>query len=215
MKGSGNRISETRETGDFTGIRLSGSMDVYITKADRISVEIEGDDNIVPLVETYVNDGSLRIKYKDHYSIRAKKSVQVHIGMPELTEAVVTGSGDVKGEGLFSTDEKVKVQVTGSGDIELQLDAPEVKASVTGSGDIRLSGNTKDIDCSTTGSGTIKAENLKAENAKARTSGSGDITVFGSLKIDAGITGSGSIKYTGGGTVSSKITGSGSVRPLN
>lgn len=215
VRGSGNIITETRDVGTFTGVQLSGSMDVYLKRSDNHTVEVEGDDNIVELVETYVDNGKLRIKYKDHFSIRTHRDVIVRVGLPELTEAVVTGSGDMKGESLFSADEQVKVQVTGSGDIELELDAPEVKAGVSGSGDIKLSGTTRDIDCSTTGSGTIKATDLKAENAKARTTGSGNISVYASMKIDAGITGSGNIRYKGGGTVSSKVSGSGSVSAID
>jgi len=215
VRGSGNIKTETRDVGNFTAVQLSGSMNVILTKSDKNTVELEGDDNILELVETYVEDSKLRIKYKDHFSVWTSRDVTVRVGLPELTEAVVTGSGDIKGESLFSSDDRVKVQVTGSGDIELELDAPEVRAGVTGSGDIKLSGTTRDIDCSTTGSGTIKATDLKSENAKARTSGSGDISVYASRKVDANITGSGSIKYMGGGTVNSKITGSGSVQAID
>lgn len=215
VRGSGNIVTESRDVGSFKRVQLSGSMDVFLQKADNHTVVVEGDDNILELVETYVDNGKLRIKYKDHFSVWTKRDVVVRVGLPELTEAVITGSGDIKGESLFSSGEEVKVQVTGSGDIELELDAPAVKAGVTGSGDIKLSGHTRDIDCSTTGSGTIKATDLKAENAKARTSGSGNISVYASQKVDAGVTGSGDIRYKGGATASSKITGSGSVRAID
>ncbi len=215
VRGSGNSITEAREVGSFNAVQLSGSMDVLLKKSDKHTVEVEADDNIIELVETYVDNGKLRIKYKDHFSIWNDRNVTVRVGLPELVEAVVNGSGDIKGEDVFSSDGEIRVQITGSGDIELEVDAPEVKAGVTGSGDIKLSGTTRNVNCNTTGSGTIKATNLKAENAKVTTSGSGNINVYASLKLEAGITGSGNIGYKGGATVTSKITGSGSVKAID
>ncbi len=215
VTGSGNVVTENRDLGSFKGVRLMGPMDVVIKKAESNSLELEGEDNILTYVETYIEDGRLNIKYKNNVSIHSKRDLTIKVGTPVLEEASVLGSGNINGEGLFATDEKVKVQITGSGNIRLQLDAPSVKANITGSGDMELSGRTKDVDCSTTGSGTIKATELLAENAVAQTAGSGDIRVFGSVKIDARITGSGDISYKGGGAVTSKITGSGSVRQVN
>lgn len=215
VTGSGNITTESRDLGNFKGVRLMGPMDVLIKKAESNSVELEAEDNILTYIETYVEDGRLTIKYKDNVNINSKKDVTITVGTPVLEEASVLGSGNIESEGTFSTEEKVKVQITGSGNIKLQLDAPSVKANITGSGDMELSGRTKDVDCSTTGSGTIKATELLAENAVAQTAGSGDIRVYGSLKIHARITGSGDISYKGGGTVSSKITGSGSVHKVD
>ncbi len=214
VRGSGNIITETRDVGTFNAVQLSGSMNVYLSQSDRHTVEIEGDDNILELLETYVENNKLRIKYKDHFAVRTSGNITVRVGLPELREAAITGSGDIKGEHLFRSDEKIKLQITGSGDIELELDAPEVRAGVTGSGDIRLSGSTRDVELSTTGSGTIQATDLKAENAVARTSGSGSISLYASRKLDADITGSGNISYKGGGAVNSKVSGSGSVKSI-
>lgn len=214
VRGNGNKISETRNVGSFDGVELQGSMNVQLKKASAHSVEIEGEENILPFVETFIHDGKLVIKYKDNTSIHTTRDLIVHVNATELDEVRVTGSGDITGEGKFESSDEVKVKITGSGNISLELDAPSVEAGITGSGDIQLSGNTKDIECSTTGSGNIKATELKAENAKVRTLGSGSISVFASVKIDASISGSGDISYKGGGAVSSSVHGSGSVRPI-
>lgn len=214
VRGNGKKNSETRDVGSFDGVELRGSMNVKLRKTESRSVEIEGEENIIPLIETFVDDGKLVIKYKDDINVHTTEDVIVHVGATELDEIKVTGAGDITGDGKFENNDEIKVKITGSGNIKLDLDAPSVDAGITGSGDIHLTGNTKNIECSTTGSGQIEATGLKAENAKVKTLGSGSISVFASLKIDATINGSGDISYKGGGAVSSKINGSGSVRPL-
>ncbi|MBX3257591.1 MAG: DUF2807 domain-containing protein [Chitinophagaceae bacterium] len=215
VRGNGNKISEARNVGSFEGLELRGSMNVQLKKAATSSVKVEGEENILPFVETYVDDGKLVIKYKNNVSVHTTEDMIVHVNTTDLEEVRVTGSGDITGDGKFTSNDEIKVKITGSGNIRLELDAPSVEAGVTGSGDIQLSGNTRDIECSTTGSGNIKATEMKAENAKVKTLGSGNISVFASVKIDASISGSGDISYKGGGAVSSSIHGSGSVRPID
>ena len=215
VRGNGNTITESRTVGSFKGVQLRGSMNVHLIKGTDHAVTVEGEENILPYLETYVNDGKLIVKYRDDININNREDVVVNVNVPELDQVEVTGSGDITGENKFSGDEKIKVEVTGSGDIKLELDAPAVEASITGSGDIDLSGNTKNIKCSTTGSGEIDASELKSENATVRTLGSGSIRVFASVKLDATINGSGDIAYKGGASVSSKIHGSGSVKAID
>ncbi len=215
VQGNGNTITESRTVNSFKGIQLSGSMNVHLIKGADRAVTIEGEENILPYVETFVNDGKLIVKYRDNVNINTREDVVVNVTVSELEEIEVTGSGDITGENKFSNNDEIKVEVTGSGNIKLELDAPAVEASITGSGDIDLSGNTKNIKCSTTGSGEIDASELKAENATVRTLGSGSIRVFASVKLDATINGSGDIAYKGGGSVSSKINGSGTVKAID
>ena len=215
VQGNGNTTTESRTVSDFEGVQLSGSMDVHLMKGTDHAVTIEGEENILPYVETYINDGKLIVKYRDDININTHEDVVVNVTASELNEINVTGSGDITGENKFSGNDAIRVQVTGSGNIKIELDAPAVEASITGSGDIDLRGNTKNIKCSTTGSGDIDATELKAEKASVRTLGSGSIRVFASVELDATINGSGDIGYKGGGSVSSKINGSGSVKAID
>lgn len=215
VDGNGNVISESRNTGDFTGIKLLGSMNIEVKAGEKQSVEIKGEENILPYVETYIDNGNLMVRYKDNVSINTNDDLKVYITTASLKEVEVLGSGDITGEGRFVSDDKMEIAVLGSGNIRLEVDAPKVEVKTTGSGDIYLSGNTKDISCNSMGSGNIDAADLKAENAKAKTMGSGDIKVFASVQVDCTINGSGSIKYRGGGAASSVVHGSGSISPID
>jgi len=211
VEGNGNNITQTREVSSFKSVKLMGSMNIELKKGTKTSVEIRAEENVVPYIETYVDNGALVVKYKDNANVNTHDDVIVKVTTPDLNEAEVLGAGDIKGDGKFSSEGKMEVNVLGSGNINLDLDAPSVEAKTTGSGNIHLSGNTKDAEFSTLGSGEIDATGLKAENVSAKTMGSGDIRAFASIKLNAVINGSGSVTYKGGGTASSTVHGSGSV----
>lgn len=214
VHGNGNETTESRNPGSFKRIQLMGSMDVEIKKGDERSVEINAEENLLPYIETKVEGDKLIVKFSDDVNIDADKDIIVKVTTPALTEASVMGSGDISGDGKFESDDKIEINVLGSGNVKMELDAPAIEAKVTGSGDIDISGNTKDATYNTMGSGNIKASNLKAENTEAKTMGSGNIRAFASVKLKATIMGSGDISYKGGGAVTSNVHGSGAVKTI-
>lgn len=212
IHGNGNETTESRDAGSFRRVQLMGSMNVEIKKGDKRSVEVEAEENLMPYIETKLDGDKLIVKFRDDVNVDADKDILVKLTTPVLAEASVMGSGDINGDGKFTNDEKIEVNVLGSGNIKMELDAPSIAAKITGSGDIDISGSTKDAVYSTMGSGNIKAADLKAENTEAKTMGSGNIKAFASVSLKATIMGSGDISYKGGGSVSSNVHGSGSVK---
>src|SRR4028119_1305483 len=59
VSGSGNIVSEKREINDFQAINVGGVFQVEITAQKDFSVEIEADDNVLPLIKTRVSGSVL------------------------------------------------------------------------------------------------------------------------------------------------------------
>ena len=55
LNGSGSVITEVREVEDFTGVSNTASFDVFVTRADKFSVEVIAQENLVSIIETYVS----------------------------------------------------------------------------------------------------------------------------------------------------------------
>ena len=62
----------------------------------------------------------------------------------------LTGSGDVLTIDQIKSDQ-FEAEVTGSGDMILDVDANRIDAKVTGSGDLKLSGNATELEIKVTG----------------------------------------------------------------
>ena len=58
---------ETRNPGTFTKIHSSGSADVVITSGSNCSVTVEDDDNLLPYLETNVENGTYKFTTKRGY----------------------------------------------------------------------------------------------------------------------------------------------------
>jgi hypothetical protein len=215
IEGNGNIITQARNVSKATRIKLAGSFDVELTEAANTSVEVIGDDNILPFILTTENDGVLVIKTKDYLSYNSTDGIKIKISTPKLENLQLAGSGNIIGKGKFMGSDKLVLKIAGSGDIKLDVNTPTIVSEIAGSGSISLSGETKEETISIAGVGNYLAEELKAENAKVKIAGSGDVKLFVSTNLDVNIAGVGSVYYKGKPTVKQKVAGSGDVKKMD
>jgi hypothetical protein len=213
VTGNGNIRTEKRSTGNFNAVKSSGSIDIEVNSGDTYSVSVENDDNILQYVVTDVHDGTLDVHYKDGYSI-IDDHAKVYVIAPSLDRLSVSGSGDITSLGLLKNSRQIEMNVSGSGNIKAQVNAPVINISVSGSGNINGTGHTKDLTCSINGSGDLNCGGLESENATVKIAGSGNAHVFASVHLSASVVGSGDVYYRGNpSSPDIHTTGSGSVEP--
>ncbi|MEP6724196.1 MAG: head GIN domain-containing protein [Bacteroidota bacterium] len=214
ISGNGTLGTEQRNVTGFTGAETHGSIDIIASQGS-YNIKVETDQNLLQYVETNVENGRLIVRFRQGISLTNFKGAKVYITAPELNAFETHGSGNINGQGKISDKNKIDVTISGSGDIQLELDCPEVKTETHGSGNITLSGQTKNLSCKTNGSGDVKVANLKAESVKLSIHGSGDNEVFASEALEVGISGSGDVHYRGEPKITTTVHGSGSVTKMN
>lgn len=215
VTGSGRIATETRTPGAFSALTAVGSIDVQVRQGERDQVAIEADDNLLPLIETSVdernNQRTLVIRWKPGTSIRTHKPVSVRVTAQGLNAIRVDGSGDIRVDGMKSAE--LALRIDGSGDIRAQhLDAGALSIAIAGSGDLSAAGTAARATISIAGSGDVNTLGLAAADVKVSIAGSGDASVRADKTLAATIAGSGDVRYTGDPTVTQRVVGSGEVR---
>lgn len=215
IKGNGNVVTVKRTTSDYDGISIGGSFDVILIKGKEGNIKIEGEENIIPFIETEVNYNTLKIKFEKNINIRTTKKLTITVTYEDIEKVSLGGSGNITAEGTIKSSD-FSVSLGGSGNITLEVDADEVNSNIGGSGNIRLAGKSNELTCSIAGSGSIKAYDLRTDTLNANIAGSGSIRTTVKTKIKAKVVGSGSIYYKGNPKyIDSKSVGSGDVIDRN
>ena len=214
INGSGHAKKESREVKYFTGISVSGSINVELDYGKSNVLTVEADDNLLPFIETVVKDGMLVIKTKDHVNLKSSNKIVVHANAILLTDLKISGSGKIDGNGDFTNDGITSISLSGSGNINMGVKSfKETKIYISGSGNVKLSGeNAKTLEANISGSGDIDCSEFNCNNVLAHLSGSGNIKVFANESIDARVYGSGNIYYKGSAkNINMKSAGSGKI----
>ena len=214
IHGEGDVVKQELKLESFDGVSLGFHGDIYITQGSPQKVEVEAQQNIIDNIKLEVKSGVWRVNFKDN--VKNAKSVKVYITMPELTEAYVSGSGNLESTGKFTGVGHLETGVSGSGNVKLHVEAQSVDGGISGSGRVVLKGSANSMDMSISGSGDISAKDFEVGDIDISISGSGNAYVFVNNSLQASISGSGDIRYRGDAAkVKARVSGSGDVREMN
>jgi hypothetical protein len=213
VQGSGKIVKQNRELGHFTALASSVSGNVEIQLGGTESVTIEADDNIQPLIETVIENGTLRIRPTRRDVSFNTRNMKIVVHARALQRVSVAGSGSIEADNLRG--ENLQFDIGGSGSLNLRNVASEsVAVALGGSGNFKASGNTERLQVSIGGSGEVHAGQLAARDAVVSIGGSGEATVWAKQSLSLSVSGSGDIGYYGDPKLSKSISGSGSIKRL-
>lgn len=212
IRGNGIIKTEERTVSPFKQVEASGAIKLMVSQGDFTPVKVEGDENILPYIEIRQDGDRIEIRTRPGYNISPTNDLIVYVTAPVYSSIEVSGASDIKGQNKISNPENLELEASGAGDIEMDVDAPEITSKITGSGSIRLKGQTKDLDIELSGAGHAYCFDLLSENTKVDISGAGSAEVFASVKLEAEVSGVGNVTYKGNATnVSQHVSGAGSV----
>lgn len=210
--GSGSTVEESFQISEFKGLKLKCSADIFVTQGEEFSVVAESQANILDNLDLSLDGDVLEI---DLDGCNRDFQLKMFITMPEVTFLKISGSGNIKGENLFSS-ENLTLRVSGSGNMDLELDYQTVNTKITGSGNMDLRGLCDEFDYTISGSGDINSFDLISDSGFIEITGSGDTEVFVNEFLSVKITGSGDVLFKGNPSeITSDISGSGDIRDVN
>jgi hypothetical protein len=193
--GSGKAVTENRAASGFQGLAISIPGKVELTQGSSESLTITADDNVAPLIESVVEGGVLRLRYRKsgsgYLNVKTTTPIRVVLNARSVESISIAGSSDVDAR---------------------QLAGSALKVSIAGSGDVRLAGKGDALNVSISGSGSVKAKGYDAQRTTISIAGSGDAEVTARGKLKASIAGSGDVRYHGDPSVEKSVVGSGQVR---
>ncbi|MFD2365865.1 head GIN domain-containing protein [Pseudoduganella sp. GCM10020061] len=214
VKGSGVSRTQARATGHFTGVELSLPAAAEVRIGATEGITIEADDNLLPMIETVVERGVLKVRpARDNLYLRSR-NMKIVVTARSIDRLSLDGSGSITTGPLRA--EKISLAVGGSGTINVgSVDADRVSVAVGGSGDIRVGGGQASrLSVTIGGSGDVDAGGLKVGDAGITVGGSGTSTVWVTNRLSYTIAGSGDVRYYGDPRISRTVVGSGDAERL-
>jgi len=195
---------------DFKGISYGGFASVEYTPHEKTSITLTGPKNILEKYTKIEKKGHvLQIETEECFTGDPK--IKIIITAPHVHHFALAGSGDFKSTQKIQ-EESCKFILSGSGDMNFNIDCKETNLQISGSGDITLAGKSTSGHFTINGSGQLQGKDLSLETAHIQMNGSGDIEASVSQKVNATVNGTGNIKIQGQPQVSQTINGSGSIK---
>ncbi|WP_313536401.1 head GIN domain-containing protein [Sphingomonas sp.] len=212
VEASGTGTSRSFAATGFSGVALKSSDDVDVRSGSAFLITAEGDAAVLDQLDIRLDGKTLNVGRRKRAGMMWEKGdgAKIHIVMPQLREATVTGSGTMK---VDRVEGKFEGAVAGSGDLDIAaVAAREASLSIAGSGNIALAGRAEKIDLSLAGSGDLEGRQFTAGSADISIAGAGSVRANVTGKASVSILGSGDVELGGGAKCEVSKVGSGEVK---
>ncbi|MCP5103719.1 MAG: DUF2807 domain-containing protein [bacterium] len=206
VTGSGRVVEEIRNVGFFDRLEVLGSCEVFFTRGVQ-GLRLVGEDNILAIIDTHVENGTLVIDSDRSYSTEI--GLKVYVSMEAIRGFTINGAGKIYGEEAFSTD-TLNLEIFGAGKIELAVVAQSISSRIVGAGTILLEGSAGYHSVDIAGAGSIEAYDLEVKTYDIDIAGAGSCHIFVTQELNVVIAGAGAIYYKGDpAIINSTIAGAG------
>jgi hypothetical protein len=213
VKGSGNVKTQARQLDHFSGVAMSLPGKVEIRSSGGEGVTVEADDNLLPLIETVVDDGILKIRTKNKANLQTSH-LKIVVQAREIDRLALGGSGSIDADRVHGP--RVHIDLGGSGTIRVgKAEGDVISVSLGGNGDLKVDdGSARSLSVAIGGSGKVDMARVRVEKASVSVGGSGDATLWVRDSLSMSVAGSGDVNYYGDPQVSKSVAGSGTAHRL-
>jgi hypothetical protein len=213
ISGNGNVVAEERYVSGFSGLSVSNGIDVYIAPGEGGILKVVADENILEVLKTEVMGNTLKIYFSE--SVCGTKSSKVYVRYSNLNSITVSSAGDVKGEGILTTDE-LDIELSSAGNLKLNVEAEKIFIDISSSGKAFLSGRATYLEARLSSAGNLNAFELEAETGDVAVSSAGNAKVFITGEASFESSSAGDIIYRGEPEIRKMSSSSaGSIRKSN
>lgn len=183
-----------KELGEFNSVVAHGNFKLFLTKGDKHHIQIKNnepeltDESIV----FEVKSGILTIDIKG--STFKKLELEIYVTYDRISHIESKGGAWIKCENPLDGDE-IELKCTQDGIISAELACGTVRASIVTDGDIKLRGTASIADFKVNVGGFISAVGLQVKDVTAKVATGGEISCWGTDKMDLKVNTGGTIKY--------------------
>jgi hypothetical protein len=214
VSGSGRLAQDKRAVTGFHALAVSLPGTVTLLQGNSEGVEIEADDNLLPVIEAVVENGELRLRIARGYRLSGSNRIRLTVHARQIDSLSLSGSAELTAPSLQTS--RLDSTIAGSGRITVSdLRSERLTVSISGSGDFEARGSSQTLEANIAGSGNLRLPRCAVQNATVDIAGSGDATLWVRQALAVSIAGSGDVRYYGEGvSPTTSVVGSGKVRAL-
>ena len=190
--------AQQRSVGSFTGIQVSGAIDVYVNQSKESAVAVsaantEMRDNII----TEVRGNTLYISFKGSWTSGWKDpKAKAYISISTLEMLDISGASNLNLVGAVKGDDLL-VKLSGASDMKGDIQYNNARFVLTGASDSKLTGKVGRIKIQISGASDCKCYDLIADIAEINASGASDVQINVQQEISVQASGASSVNYKG------------------
>ncbi len=186
----GERIEVKVQMEEIKSLNLRGASDItvvgtYYNSGD-FKLNMSGASDINGVLDINANTFSYNLIGASHASVK---------GVFHKIEGEVSGASELDIDANSATS--VGIEASGASEVNYTGKTNSISVECSGASEVELEGSTVDIEIECSGASEVDAQEMIAENAKARASGASSIKVYANNRMELNASSASKIRYYG------------------
>jgi len=204
---------EDRDVPAFHSVQIAAGIHGTVEIGPRRPVHLEADEKLLRLVETRVENGTLKVGFLPHTSWSGDSEVTVAIQTPELRSLGASGGSVVRA--TFTRGAETGIQASGGSEIRARgVDAQDLSIQGSGGAQLDVQGRADTLDLQMSGGTQLHGRDLAVRDVSVQASGGSQGEFRASGRIRGQLSG-GSELHVSGGAKAKVATSGGSAIDVN
>ena len=194
VEGSGKTATEDRKVEGFQRVHAQSTVEVVVEVTGTESATVEADDNLLPLVQTTVENGTLRVGVKG--SLNTRNPIRVRVTAKQLEGLTAESSAKVSSK-VLKTD-RLALSASSSGQVTANnVEAKQLKVSVSSAGGVTATGRADQQEIDASSSGHYDGSKLVSRTSQVTCSAAASTELHATQEVSGSVSSAGSVLYSG------------------
>lgn len=198
--------TQDRDVPGFDSVHVASGIHANVTVGPRKPVHLEADKEVLDVIETRVEDGTLHVGFKPRTHLWNTGEVTVSIQTPELH--AVAGSGGAIVRATFTRSTSSAISASGGSELHVRgVDARELAVEASGGAVVDVAGRADQLSLQLSGGSHFDARQFEARNVEVEGSGGSVAELRATGKVRGALTGGSEMHVRGGARATVATTG--------
>lgn len=175
LAGSGQVITEARETLPFMDIEIIGKLEVYLQQGESLDIHVEADDNLLEFIDTSIEDNKLRIGLTSPVS--TESPIIVNITLNDLSRLRASSNA-----AIVTSDQLIgrylEIELSSGAQSTLDLNFEKVKIGLGSGAQATLYGEAHELLVESSTGSELDARYFKVANCDITTRSGSESKVY-------------------------------------
>lgn len=196
--------AQERKVGAFSGIEVSGAINLYISQGKESAVAVStSEPELLERIKTVVRNNTLYISLDTkgmNWKQWGNNQIKAYVTFDELNKLEASGACNIKTANTIKLD-KLDIELSGASDFTGEVDMGMLRIDLSGASQVNLKGQADKAVYIASGASVIRAFDLSANNCKVDASGASSVRVHANKEISVEASGASSIQYKGDASI--------------
>ncbi|MGH1433701.1 MAG: head GIN domain-containing protein [Lewinella sp.] len=189
------QAQETRQIGPFTGLVVSGKLEVYLEHGETDQIIIESTDYPEGELNISLKGSTLKLSLVDGW-IKGDRRLRLRVQYRNLDEIRVLAGAALSSREILTAD-RLELKAGSGAEVDLQLEVHTLEAAATEGANVELSGTVKNQYATANTGGEYDASRLSSDRTDVKSNTGGLARVVANEHLDAVANTGGRIQYSG------------------